>query len=168
MKMQYNRGDYVVHPNHGLGTVVAIEEMNFAGNKPNVFYRVDFRSTTVWIPVNGEKVGLRPLTNTRDLSSYRGVLQQPAEFLDDDFRKRQTELGARLEDGTFRGMCEVVRDLSARHQLKALNNFDSALLKQTRESLIQEWSASKGISPLDAEREIESLIQNAVQEAEVG
>jgi CarD family transcriptional regulator len=166
--MEYKQGDYVVHPNHGLGTVITIEEMNFAGNKPCLFYRVDFRSTTVWIPVDTERVGLRPLTGKRELSNYKDVLRHSPVYLEDDFRKRQSELEARLEDGAFQGLCEVVRDLSARHQQRALNNFDSAMLKQSREALIQEWAASKGISPAEAEKEIFALLEEAVEEVEVG
>jgi RNA polymerase-interacting CarD/CdnL/TRCF family regulator len=166
--MDYKRGDYVVHPNHGLGTVVNIEEMDFAGNKPSLFYRVDFRSTTVWIPVNTDRVGLRPLTNKRDLTDYQDLLKMPPAYLEDDFRKRQNELEARLEDGKFQGLCEVVRDLSARHQQRALNNFDSAMLKQSREALVQEWAASKGISPSEAAKEIDTLLAKAMQAVEVG
>jgi CarD family transcriptional regulator len=166
--MEYKRGDYVVHPNHGLGTVITIEEMDFNGTKPCLFYRVDFRSTTVWIPVDTEKVGLRPLTDEGDLLKYRDVLKNPPVYLEDDFRKRQSELEARLEDGAFKGLCEVVRDLSARHNRRTLNNFDSALLKQSREALIQEWAAVTNKPPAEAGKEIESLLQVSTQEVEVG
>jgi CarD family transcriptional regulator len=166
--MEYKRGDYVVHPNHGLGTVITIEEMDFNGTAPCLFYRIDFRSTTVWVPVETEKVGLRPLTSEHDLSKYREVLRKPPEYLEDDFRKRQTELEARLELGDFKGLCGVVRDLYARNQEKTLNNFDAALLKQSREALIQEWAAATNQAPVEAEKEIDALLEEAVQEVEVG
>jgi RNA polymerase-interacting CarD/CdnL/TRCF family regulator len=160
--MDYKPGDYVVHPNHGLGTVVTVEEMDFDKNQPKMFYRVDFRNTTVWVPVYSEKIGgLRPLTEINELNAYREVLKSAPEILDDDFRKRQMELENRLEEGTLLCLIKVVRDLSARNELKPLNNYDTAMLRQTREALIQEWSVTGGVSPAEAASEIEALLSNA-------
>ena len=49
--MNINRGDHVVHPRFGVGTVVSIEVRHFSEATPRLFYRVDFNNTTLWIPV---------------------------------------------------------------------------------------------------------------------
>jgi CarD family transcriptional regulator len=163
--MDFTNGDYVVHPKHGLGTIETVEEMKFTGSSPSMFYRVSFPNTTVWIPVSIERPGgsLRPVTSRQELSSYRKILKSLPAQLEDDFRKRQTELEARLVSGSFRALCEVVRDLSAREAAKNLNNFDANLLRQTRQSLEQEWAAASGCTSKDAAAEIDQLLKKTVQ-----
>jgi RNA polymerase-interacting CarD/CdnL/TRCF family regulator len=164
VSMDFRRGDCVVHPSFGLGTVVKIEEMDFAGNKQRLFYRVNFINSTVWIPVNVPNTrGIRPVTPKRALTRYRRVLKNPPEILEDDFRKRQAELEERARQGSFRTLCELVRDLTARDRFKPLNGFDLNLLRQSRESLQQEWAASSGKTPDEAALEIDTLLQKGLQ-----
>jgi CarD family transcriptional regulator len=159
--MNFNRGDYVVHPSHGLGTVVTIEEMTFSADQTNLFYRVDFSSKTVWVPVDVSKISkLRPVTEKSALASYRKILKNSPLRLEDDFRKRQIEIETRLTSGSFKAICEIVRDLTARNKEKNLNNHDAQVLKQLRQSLVNEWAAAGEISKSEAEAEIERLLLN--------
>ena len=110
--MNINRGDHVVHPRFGVGTVVSIEVRHFSEAAPRLFYRVDFDNTTLWIPVPiPETGGLRPVTPKSDLSHYRQLLKSSPVPLDNDFRLRKITLDERLKAGTFQSLCEVVRDL---------------------------------------------------------
>jgi RNA polymerase-interacting CarD/CdnL/TRCF family regulator len=162
--MDFNQGDQVVHPSYGLGKVITVEEMNFSGNKPRLFYRVDFINSTVWVPVNVPNPrSLRPVTSRRALSRYRRILKSSATPLDDDFRKRQQQLEERSGVGTFHSLCELVRDLHARDHKKPLNGFDLNLLRQARQSLQQEWAAVCGISEAEASHEVEALLNIGVQ-----
>jgi RNA polymerase-interacting CarD/CdnL/TRCF family regulator len=158
--MNFSRGDTVVHPSFGVGTVVAIEEMAFAGEGARLFYRVDFGVTTIWVPLELQQPSsrLRPVTPKADLGRFRTLLNSPPELLDNDFRKRQVELVNRLGLGTFQALCEVVRDLSARNRLKSLGNSESTLLNRTRQALIQEWAAASEKYQADAEGEIDALL----------
>jgi CarD family transcriptional regulator len=149
--------DLVVHPAHGVGQIVAIEEMEFVG-KPSLFYRVGFDKTTIWVPV--ENVGgIRALTKKGDLTHYRDVLESPPESLDRDFHRRQKELETRLQNRSFQILCEVVRDLNALSGQKELNNYERNLFRRTSHSLKQEWAFSSGI-PLD---ETNRLINDMLQ-----
>jgi RNA polymerase-interacting CarD/CdnL/TRCF family regulator len=164
--MDFNPGDCVVHPKFGVGTVETIEEKRLTENEPSLFYRVDFVKTRVWVPVMPHtNRGLRPITARKELLTYQNLLKSPPVLLNDDFRKRQTEIEERLGQGTFRMLCEVVRDLTARAQKRPLSNHDTALLNRAREALIQEWSMAKGITPQEAVIEIDGFLRSGREKA---
>ena len=157
--MNFNQGDQVVHHTFGIGTVVTIEEMNMADFEARMFYRVGFLNSTVWVPVDDTSKGkLRPITPQGHLVQYRAVLQSTPITLDSDFRKRQVELVERLDMGSLQGLCEVIRDLDALDVEKPLSYSEKRLLKQTRESLVVEWSATGGLTRNEALIEINGCL----------
>lgn len=162
--MNFNLGDHVVHRTFGLGIVMSIEGMELAGTGPGLFYRVDFIKTTVWVPVDDlSKSGLRPVTPKGQLAQYRDLLKSSPVTLDKDYRKRQIELEKRREGGTFQGLCEVIRDLTALNVEKPLNSYEKKLFNQTREALVLEWSATSGISRNEAMSDIDGCLYKGRQ-----
>lgn len=156
--MEYKPGDFVVHPSHGVGQIVTIEEMEFATQRQSLFYRVGFGKTTIWVQVKNER-GIRAITSKADLTYYRNVLESPPVSLNSDFRLRQKELETRLQDRSFEILCEVVRDLYALSEERALNNYESNLFRRTSHSLQQEWAVSSGISFEDTTQLINEMLQ---------
>jgi RNA polymerase-interacting CarD/CdnL/TRCF family regulator len=157
--MNFNRGDQVVHQDFGVGTVVSIELMNFNGTQPRLFYRVEFPKTTIWVSVGDQSSkGLRLITPKSKLNHFRALLKSSPVVLDADFRARQRNLENQVDKGTFESLCEIVRDLSARVGLKHLNNYEKALLKQSRASLAAEWSVMSGLEIHEALDEIDGCL----------
>ncbi len=159
--MNFNKGDRVVHKDFGVGIIVTIEGMNLSGNGPHLFYRVDFFGTTVWVPVgNQSENGLRSITPKSHLDEYRALLKSTPVSLDDNFRKRQSELEKRMDRGTFQGLCEVIRDLKALSAEKPLNYYERTLFKQSREALVSEWSITSGLSQSETMGEIDGYLEH--------
>ncbi len=159
--MNFNTGDRVVHKNFGVGIVISIEGINLSSNGPHLFYRVDFFRTTVWVPVgNQPEGGLRAITPKGQLDRYRAMLKSPPVSLNDDFRKRQSELEKRMDRGTFQGLCEVIRDLKALSAKKPLNYYERTLFKQSRETLVSEWSITSGLSQSETMGEIDGCLEH--------
>jgi RNA polymerase-interacting CarD/CdnL/TRCF family regulator len=160
--MQYKLGDFVVHPNHGVGKIVRIEEKQFFEAEPSLYYEISIRNGTVWVPVKeASAADLRTVVKKKDLSHFRNYLKSPPIVLDTDYRKRQAEISARLREGTFEIMCEVVRDLTAHSWKKPLSEGDAALLHKVQENLCYEWSVAEGIPLEDAHREVETILLEA-------
>lgn len=158
--MNFNRGDQVVHHSFGVGRVVSIEGRNFTGNRPRLFYRVEFPKTTIWVPVGSPPSrGLRPITPKSQLNHFRDLLTSSPESLSVDVRTRHEELEDRSGEGTFEALCQIVRDLGAWNQKKPLNNFEKALLKRSRASLVEEWSFTSGLAVNETIEEIDSCLQ---------
>lgn len=167
--MQFKVGDFVVHPVHGMGDIVKIEEKRFSGIGARLYYEVALSRSTIWIPVEAqETVGLRLVTVKSDLDQYRDVLKSPPVPLKKDQpRQRHLELARRSNQGSFQMMCEIVRDLTASGWQKTLGATDKATLQKTRERLYQEWATAADISIVEAIKEIDSLLLTA-RSAETG
>jgi RNA polymerase-interacting CarD/CdnL/TRCF family regulator len=155
--MPFKVGDRVAHPEHGLGQIVRLAQQQFPGSPAQLYYEVVTAKSTLWISQETAATCLRPVITGDELPHYRSVLLSPPGMLDPDRRQRQLEVAQRLKEGSFRALCEVVRDLTAQSWRKALNEGDSLSLRKARESLCQEWAAAAAISVSEASREIEAL-----------
>ena len=157
--MTFQVGDVVVHPDHGVGHVARLEERRFSGKEAGLYYELTIERSTVWVSVEShEALRLRPVTPRSDLARYRGVLKSRPIPLNKDQRQRHLELAARLKQGTFLVLCEVVRDLTARGWQRPLNETDAASLQRVRGRLCQEWAAADSVSIADATGEVTSLL----------
>jgi len=157
--MQLKIGDLVVHPAFGLGHIVEIEQKPLSEKESGLYYKVVRLKHTMWVRVEAQEVtGLRLVTAQSDLDHYRDLLKSPPVPLNADLQQRHLELVSRLNQGSFQGVCEVMRDLTAWGGREPLNRADTTTLQKTRASLSQEWAAAAGVSPTEAMREIDSLL----------
>lgn len=159
---QFKTGDGVVHPVYGVGHIVQIEDRQFSGKEVRPYYKVVLPKLTLWIPIEAQvAIGLRLVIARSDLDQYRLLLKSRPVLLKQGLAQRHAELAGRLKEGSFRVMCEVVRDLTLSGRQKPLGRSDAAILRKTRERLLQEWAASAGISEAEAATEINTLLQAA-------
>ena len=162
--MQFKAGDCIVHPTHGIGNIVRLEEKRLAEDQLRLYYVVAADKSTLWVPVdeNGAS-GLRAVTPKRDLDQYRGLLQSRPSTLERDYNKRRLEINERVKQGSFQSLCEAVRDLTAQGWNRPLGEFDASSLKRLRARLCCEWAAAAGISIQEATTEVQELLLAAQQ-----
>ena len=157
--MQFKVGERVVHPAHGIGRIVKIEEKRLFGGEARLYYEVATQKNTVWVPIEaGKTAALRPLMSKDDLARFRGILKGRPTALNKDHRQRHLEVMDRLKQGTLQVVCEVVRDLTARTWQKPLNEADTISLRKAHEQLCHEWAAAKEVSTIQASEEIAALL----------
>lgn len=157
--MPYQIDDPVVLPGYGVGRIVGTVMKRLAEPEARTYYEVVLGKNTVWVPVDaGAATRLRPLTPRTELVQGRGVLRGRPLPLTPDFRQRRLDLGGVLRAGSFQGLCEMVRDITARGWAKALSDGDIAMLRKAREGLCQEWGAMDGVSTLEAAKEVDALL----------
>ncbi len=155
-------GDTVVHPQHGVGQIVKLEDREFERGETRRYYEIEIPGgSTVWVPVDLPNSGLRSLARKSELIHCREILMAHPRPLTEDGRVRQTDLVARLKQGTIVAQCEVVRDVSAfvahKPSYGALTAFSEAMLRV----LSQEWAAVEGITISEAVAEISSLLEKS-------
>jgi len=166
--MQFKVDDLIVHPAYGIGRIVKIEEKQFSEKRPRLYYKVSLSERTVWAPVEGQQNSrFRPVTARRELDQYRNLLKSEPVPLNKNHHQRHRELLSRLKKGSFKEICEIVRDLTAWSWRRPLGPTDTATLQKTRESLYDEWAAAASISRTEAVQEVESLLQST-QQASIG
>jgi CarD family transcriptional regulator len=159
--MQLKVGDNVIHPVHGVGHIVKIEEKRFSEiGAARLYYKITLPRSTIWVPIEAQAtIGLRLVTTKRDLDQYRNLLKSRPVPLNNDDPQRHVELASRLKQGSFRVVCEVVRDLTAWGWQKPLGRTDKAILQKARDSLHKEWATAAGVSIAEATEEVESLLR---------
>jgi RNA polymerase-interacting CarD/CdnL/TRCF family regulator len=160
--MQLKIGDLVVHPAFGIGHIAAIEEKQFSKTGAvGLYYKVSRLNHTMWIRVETQESNrLRLVTAGSDLDQYRELLKSPPVSLNANQQQRQLELSNRLQEGSFQGVCEVMRDLTAWNYRQPLGQADTTTLQKTRISLYDEWAVAAGVSTTAATHEVDMLLQS--------
>jgi len=160
--IEFQVGDQVVHPQHGVGNVAKLEEREFEPGAMREYYEIALMSgSTVWVPMDLSISGLRKLTSKGEITRCRKILESRPSPLDEDARYRQAGLAARLKKGTIRTQCEVVRDLYAYGEHRSLNGTIGIFYKAAQDVLCQEWAIVEGTSVAEASQEIERLLEKS-------
>jgi RNA polymerase-interacting CarD/CdnL/TRCF family regulator len=163
MGVKLEVGDRVVHPQYGVGQVVKLDEREFEPGVMRRYYEIAIPGSTLWVPLDMPTFGLRKLTVKSEIARCRKILQSPPLPLTEDSRLRQSDLAARLKEGTITAHCEVVRDLAAYGAHKPLSGTIAGFLRVTQEVLSQEWATVEGITVSEAVFEIGVLLEKSKQ-----
>jgi RNA polymerase-interacting CarD/CdnL/TRCF family regulator len=156
--MDYEIGDTVVHWTHGLGTVIAIDEMLLAGITQQ-YYVVEVERLKIWIPIEeANKGSIRFPTESIQFKGLFDILRTPGERLPDHQYQRKIELRERMQKRTPEGLFYVIRDLTDRSRNHTLNQNDSSVLSRAEGLLLDEWVLSLGAERANAIRELEVLL----------
>ncbi|HET6597761.1 MAG TPA: CarD family transcriptional regulator [Anaerolineales bacterium] len=151
-------GERVVHPQHGVGKVVRLEDREFERGDIRTYYEIHIPDGTVWVPVDLTNSGLRRLAQKKELAQCRTILQANPSPLMQDGRIRQSALVEHLRQGTLAAQCEVVRDLSAFVAHKPTYGILTSFLESMLRVLCQEWAIVGDTTQAEAMAEISSLL----------
>jgi RNA polymerase-interacting CarD/CdnL/TRCF family regulator len=150
-------GDRVVYPNQGVCKVVSVDAKEVAGQKLTfVTMKREEDGATVMVP-QGKlvSVGVRKVASGDDLSKIFAFLKSDGDKTDLDWKQRARANSDRMTGGGIMGMAEVVKGLQTLSELRPLPNKERELYDNARHLLIEEMSASMGISNADAEDAID-------------
>ncbi|MBK9923912.1 MAG: hypothetical protein IPP66_01345 [Anaerolineales bacterium] len=160
--MMFKIGDQVVHPQHGVGKVVKLEDREFGSGAKRQYYEISIPGgSTLWVPLDPPAFGLRKLADRKEIARCRQVLVARPSPLTEDSRSRQSELAERLKEGTIRAQCEVVRDLYAYGEHKSLYGTIAGFYRQTQNVLCEEWAMVEGVTLAEAVQEVTSLLEKS-------
>ncbi|HET9588945.1 MAG TPA: CarD family transcriptional regulator [Anaerolineales bacterium] len=161
-RSMFEIGDRVVHPQHGVGQIVKLEDREFERGDTQRYYEIHIPGgSTVWVPVDLSNSGLRRLADKSELGHCREILKSRPLPLMEDGRVRQSALAAHLKQGTIAAQCEVVRDLSAFVAHKPTYGTITAFLEAILRVLCQEWAMVEGMTIPEAMAEINSLLERS-------
>ncbi len=157
--MKYKVGDTVVHWTHGLGTVIAIDEMSLDGVTQQ-YYVIEAKLLKLWVPFEEADEGaIRLPAECVQFKGIFDILRTPGNPLPDQQYQRKIELRERMQKRTLEGLCQVIRDLWDRKREHTLNQNDSSVLFRAEELLLDEWVLVLGSDRSNALHELEILLQ---------
>lgn len=164
--MGFHEGDPVMHWTHGFGKIVRLEEQALSGSKI-LYYAVKARELTVWVPADDKlESRLRAPTPATRFNRLIAILSSPGDPLPEDRQERRNYLLGLLKDGRAESLCRIIRDLTAAQKIRALNDNDQTLLKQSRNALLGEWGFVRSITPAQAEFELHRALLSGSPEIE--
>jgi CarD family transcriptional regulator len=165
--MTFQVGDKVVHRSFGQGEVIELDEKELAGESQQ-YYVVEFPQLTLWVPVNGAEQGsLRLPVERCEFKKLYEILRSPGEVLFEDRFQRQVQLSGRMKEGSTEELCRIIRDISARSMDYKLNENDLSVLRHAQSLLLDEWQFSLGISLEESRIELEKLLQESREAAQL-
>ena len=113
VKTNFEVGDAVVYPAHGVGKVAAIETQEVAGYSLEVYViTFDHEKMTLRVPTKKAKAsGLRSLAEDNVVDKAMHTLKGRARVKRTMWSRRAQEYEAKINSGDLVSIAEVVRDL---------------------------------------------------------
>ena len=111
--LEFEVGDKVVYPSHGVGEIQAIETQNISGFELKV-YVIHFSQDkmTLRVPVSrASGSGLRALVDKTDIHKVYSTLQGKPKQGNRMWSRRAQEYETKINSGDLVAVAEVVRDL---------------------------------------------------------
>lgn len=162
--MDFAIGQNVVHPAHGPGTIVDIEEDELVPGYHR-FYVIEFLSNrlTVRVPLQRvDEIGVREVMSKERCLRVLSTLRALPEQLQSDFKSRRHRINESLRSGRPRQIAAVVRDLTWRKHDKHLTKADSEQLSKGRQMLATEVAMAFGEEIKEADKTIRAAVAEAV------
>ena len=133
----FNKGDKVVYPHHGAGTIENVKLMTIQNEERKYYiFRQTIGEMMISVPVdNIDGVGLRSVVSQRKAREALKVLSDKNNPLPDDWNHRFKINHAKLGTGSIFQVAEVVRDLSFRD---GLSTHEKRMLSKAKKILVSE------------------------------
>jgi CarD family transcriptional regulator len=157
----FKAGEMAVHPKHGVGEVVEIEERDLGGKK-SAFYVLKIVDTglKVMVPTDAaDRVGLRPIMKKKEAQKILDILKTPEVAVDvQPWNRRFRAYTEMLKSGLPSEIAKVLRDMYRLKFDKDLSFGERRLLDQARSLLVQELALAKKVKPDSIEGEIQQIL----------
>jgi CarD family transcriptional regulator len=154
-------GDTVVYAAHGVGRVVAVEQLS-VGETEREGVVVDLAAgLRVTLSLDEAAGRLRPVADSAELENVGATLAARSSGRDGSWTKRIKESKAKLASGRPGDLAEIVRD-GACHERSAvgarLSHGERRVYLQARELLVREICCARGVDADEAEAWIAAQI----------
>lgn len=159
MRHGFKPNDLVIHPNHGIGTIGKMVEMEVGGESQR-FLVVDFRRTalTLRIPERTlEQSGLRRVSSKETMQAALAVLPAPRVTLPGHWSRWADAYATKLNSGKPELLAEILRDLSPTG-----SSWKARLYEEAMNRLAEELALVEDVELAEAQRRIEAQLLSDV------
>jgi len=158
--LKFKIGDKVVYPNHGIGVVKEIKDLNYGGESSKfISLQIVSTDSTVMVPVkNSQTVGLRKLVSKTRVRKVLEKLRTVEVTVPQDWKGRYQENLDKMRSGDIELVSEVLKNLTYLSSVKTLSYRERKMLDRARGLVVAELSEA---SQQDAQK-IEMKIDEAM------
>ena len=160
--IEFQIGETVVYPKHGVGEIVKIESMEIA-NIRTIFFVVKMEQSklTIRVPIDKqEAVGLRKISSKKIITEVFDVLKLKPKIRRIMWSRRAQEYDTKIFSGDPINIAEVVRDLFRKNSQAEQSYSERQMFQVAIERLAREVAAVEKTDYFQSTEKIESLLRN--------
>lgn len=158
--VDFDTGDYVVYPAHGVGQIDGIETTVIGGMKVSL-YAITFEKDRMRlkIPVFKAKTsGLRKLSSANRLKDAMKTLQGRARIRRTMWSRRAQEYELKINSGDPVAIAEVLRDLKRSNDDTEQSYSERQIYQSALQRLARELAAVQSITEMQAAEKLEVML----------
>jgi CarD family transcriptional regulator len=156
-------GDKVVHPAHGLGEILAIEQREIGGTKGEFFIiRILDNGMRVMVPrASAQSAGLRPVMSAKEADKVLDTMKAREVAVDlQPWSRRFRAYTEMIKSGSPHEVAKVLRDMYRLKFDKELSFGERRLLDQAKSLLLKELAAAKGLTEGALQAKVDDMFRN--------
>ena len=155
-------GEIVVYPKHGVGEITGIESMEISSIKTK-FYLVKMEQgkLTIHVPLDKQdEVGLRSISSKKTIDEVFKVLKLKPKIRRIMWSRRAQEYDSKIHSGDPIKISEVIRDLFRKSNQPEQSYSERQMFQVAIERLARELAAVEKTDYFQSTEKIESLLRN--------
>ena len=159
-KLEFEAGDFVVYPAHGVGRIISIDEQEIAGLKLEMFViSFDKDKMTLRVPTaRATEIGMRSLASPDMVDRALETLKGKARVKRAMWSRRAQEYEQKINSGDLMAIAEVVRDLHRADDQREQSYSERQLYEAALERLTREVAAVAGVDEAGAQRKVDDVL----------
>jgi CarD family transcriptional regulator len=162
--LDFDVGDYVVYPKHGVGRVIELQSTEIAGMALELYVlRFEKEKMTLRVPTNKvEGVGMRKLSSDKQMQEALTTLKGKPKVKRTMWSRRAQEYEAKINSGDLVSIAEVVRDLFRAEDQPEQSYSERQIFEAATSRLARELAAMEQVDePTAVEKLLEILRKSA-------
>lgn len=159
--MDFQVGEKVIYPNHGVGVVESIQQ---TGARGVYVLRILSTSSRVWVPCeNAGGVGLRPIVGHAEARRILGVLGDGKVDLTGNWKGRFKENTDKMRTGSLVEVAQVLKGLTLLARQQILSFREKRMLERAKFLIVSEIAEVEGKPQAHVEARVDQLLTRSVE-----
>ena len=161
-KFEFNIGEVVVYPKHGVGEIISIQTMEISSIKTKFYVvKMEQAKLTIRVPLDKqEEVGLRKISSKKIIEEVFSTLSLKPKVRRIMWSRRAQEYEAKIFSGDPVKIGEVVRDLFRKNSQPEQSYSERQMFQVALERLAREVAAVEKTDYFQATEKIETTLYN--------
>ncbi len=161
--LNFDVGDFVVYPKHGVGRVIELQSSEIAGMALELYVlRFEKEKMTLRVPTNkAESVGMRKLSSDKQMQEALTTLKGKPKVKRTMWSRRAQEYEAKINSGDLVSIAEVVRDLFRAEDQPEQSYSERQIFEAATSRLARELAAMEQVDEPTAAVKIIEILKKA-------
>jgi CarD family transcriptional regulator len=158
--VDFQVGEKVIYPNHGIGVVESIQTRPIPGGKISLYQlRILANDSRVWVPQqNADGVGLRHVITASDARKIFGILSDGTIDQQANWKGRFKENSDKMRTGSLYEVAHVLKGLTFLSRKKALSFREKRMLDRAKFLLVSEIAEVEGKTHPQTEEKVDKAL----------